>query len=311
MFTLRNLWYTSPIFHCKGGKYMATKKAASSAKKSTNKKSVAQKQTTTNVTTVKAVESRPALQAASGKKRGSMKFSLSGTPLIAAVIAEFIGTFALAGVVIASQGQPIAVFFALAGVVLTTGTVSGGYANPALVLGAWVTKRMNGTRAIAYIIAQVLGAMLALVILEAFVNNAPPTASSTGSYATAASLFKASAIPQGKEWFIFLSEFIGTLIFGFAVAGATREKKDRTTAALTVGLGVFLGLMIAGSASAVLGGSAILNPAVAISLQAISFASVWPILIYVIGTGLGAVIGFILFDLIRSAEPSTEEMMLN
>lgn len=281
---------------------MATKKAASSAKKSTSKKSSTQKQTTTNVTTVKAVESRPALQATSGNKKGIMKFSLSRTPLIAAVIAEFIGTFALAGVAIASQGQPIAVFFALAGVVLATGTVSGGYANPALVIGAWITRRMSGMRAVAYIVAQVLGAMLALVILEAYINNAPPTASSANSYGAAAQLFKASAIPQGKEWFIFLSEFIGTLIFGFAVAGATREKKDRTAAALTVGLGLFLGLMIAGSAAAVLGGSAILNPAVAVALQAIDFSNMNPTLVYIIGTTLGSVIGFLLFDLIRGTE---------
>ncbi|HSW80119.1 MAG TPA: hypothetical protein VLG47_05070, partial [Candidatus Saccharimonadales bacterium] len=78
--------------------------------------------------------------------------------------------------------------------------------------------------------------------------------------------------------------------------------KDRTAAAFTVGVGVFLGLMVAGSAAAFLGGNAILNPAVAISLQAINFTTVWPILVYVVGSGLGAVAGFALYDLLRTAE---------
>jgi glycerol uptake facilitator-like aquaporin len=147
--------------------------------------------------------------------------------------------------------------------------------------------------------------MLALVILDAYVNNAPAASSSV--YGTAAELFKASAIPHNKEWFIFLSEFLGTIVFGFAVAGATREKKERTAAALTVGLGAFLGLMIAGSAAALLGGSAILNPALAVALQAINFSSVWPILVYVIGAGLGGVIGFVLYDLVRGNEEPEEK----
>jgi aquaporin Z len=277
---------------------MATKKAASSAKKPTVKKSTAPKQTTTKVTTVKAVESRPTQQAAvSTNSKRSLRFGLSRTPLVAALVAEFIGTFILAAAVIAGQGAPLAVLFVLAGIVLTIGTISGGYANPALVLGAWVTRRMSGVRAIAYIVAQVLGAMLALVILDAYVNNAPATSASM--YGTAAELFKTAAIPQGKEWFIFLSEFIGMIVFGFAVASATREKKERVSAALTVGLGAFSGLVIATYAAGLLGGSAVLNPAVAVALKAISFSSVWPVMVYIVGTVLGGVIGFVLYDLVR------------
>ena len=286
---------------------MATKKAASTAKKSTAKKPTTQKQSSTTVTTVKAVESTPAPKAVAATKRRSLRFGLNSTPLVGALIAEFIGTFALAGAVIAGQGQPILVFFALTGVVLTIGTISGGYVNPALVLGAWVTRRLSGMRALAYIVAEIIGAMLALVILDAYVNNAPATAGASALGASAAAqLFKAAAIPQGKEWFIFLSEFVGAIIFGFAVAGATREKKERTAAALTVGLGAFLGLMMAGSAAAMLGGSAILNPALAVALQAIDFASVWPIMVYVVGAGLGGIIGFVLYDLVRTKDEPEE-----
>lgn len=285
---------------------MATKKAASTAKKSTAKKSSAPKHQATTVTTVKAVESTPAPKAvsASAGKRRSLRFGLNSTPLVGALIAEFLGTFALAGAVIAGQGQPILVFFALAGVVLTIGTISGGYANPALVLGAWVTRRLSGLRALAYIVAEVIGAMLALVVLDAYVNNAPASSSTLGA---ATQLFKAASIPQGKEWFIFLSEFIGAIIFGFAVASATREKKERTAAALTVGLGAFLGLMMAGSGAAMLGGTSILNPALAVALQAIDFTSVWPVMVYVVGASLGGIFGFVLYDLVRTKEEPEEK----
>lgn len=286
---------------------MATKKAATNAKKSTPKKSNASQQTTTKVTTVKAVESRPEHAAQTTTSRQATWFSAQRMPMIGALVAEFIGTFIFAAAVIAGQGQPILVFFALVGVVLAVGGLSGGYVNPALTIAAWVTKRMSGMRALGYIVAQVLGAMLAIVLLDLFVKAAPvPAASAADAYSAASSaapaLFKAAAIPNGKEWLIFLSEFIGTAIFGFAVANATREKKDRTAAAFTVGIGIFLGLMVAGSAAAFVGGSSILNPAVAISLQAITFSSVWPIGVYVIGACLGAILGFVLYDLIRTAE---------
>lgn len=274
---------------------MATKKAASTAKKSAPK--AAAKKPKTNVTTVKAVESRPTV-AASVK---SKKFGLNRTPLVAALIAEFIGTFIFAASIMAVQGNVLFVALALVGVVFAVGTVSGAYVNPALVLGAWLTRRMSGKRALFYIVAQVLGAMLALVILNAYANAAPAP-SANDMYSGAATLFKAAALPEGKEWLIFFSEFLGTLVFGFAVANATREKKERTAAAFTVGLGVFLGLVVAGGAAAFVNGSAIINPAVAVALQAIDFASVWPVTVYVLGSSLGAVGGFFLYDLIRNTE---------
>lgn len=280
---------------------MATKKAASSAKKSTVKKPKSAKQTT-KVTTVKAVESRPAQKVTSVDDRPA-RFSFRRAPLIAALIAEFIGTFIFAATVVAGQGQPILVLFALVGIVLTVGALSGAYVNPALVIAGWLTKRLVGWRALGYIVAEILGAMLALVVLNAFVSAAPAPSNDLMA-GGAASLFKAAALPHNKEWFVFFAEVLGTTVLGFAVAGATRELKERTAAAFTVGLGVYLGLMIAGSAAAFIGASAILNPAVAVALQAINFSSAWPLGVYAFGTTLGAVIGFVLYDLLRKVDTS-------
>lgn len=275
---------------------MATKKVASTSKKSTAKKAAAKKQATTKVTTVKAVESRPAVEAPTTSKK-SFRLNINRRPLIAALIAEFVGTFIFAATVVASQGQPILVMFALVGVVLGIGILSGAYVNPALTIAAWVTRRIGALRALGFIIAQVLGAMLALVVLNAYIGGATPA--SDQLYAGANELFKANAVPAGKEWLVLLAEVLGTAIFGFAVAAATREIKERTAAAFTVGLGLYLGLMIAGSAAAYIGASAILNPAVAVALQ-VNFGNIWTIAIYALGTTLGAVIGFALYDLLRN-----------
>lgn len=284
---------------------MATKKAASTAKRPSTKSTAAKKQTNAKVTTVKAVESRPAAAEGATQKK-SFRLNINRRPLIAALIAEFVGTFIFAGAVIASQGQPILVFFALVGVVLTVGILSGAYVNPALTIAAWVTRRMSAMRALGFIVAQLLGAMLALVILNAYVSNAP-AASAQQLYAGggAAELFKATALPAGKEWLVLMSELLGTAIFGFAVAAATREIKERTAAAFTVGLGLYIGLLIAGSAAALISASAILNPAVAVALQ-VNFGNVWNIAIYGLGSILGAVVGFALYDLLRTSTRETE-----
>jgi len=284
---------------------MATKKAASATKKSANKKPTTKKQTTTKVTTVKAVESRPAAQAATASSKRSVRFGLSRTPLVAALVAEFIGAFILAAVFLAGSGNPLLMLFAVAGVALAVGMVSGGYANPAVVVGAWVTRRMTLARAVGYIVAEVLGAMLALVILNMYVSSAPAeTSNMLSSGSAGVQLFSAATISDGKQWFVFLSEFIGTMIYGFAFASALREKRNnRTTYALTIGIGAFLGLMVATyAATSILGFTTALNPAVAVALQAFN-SNFWvALLVYGVGSVLGGVIGFVVYDLLRGPQ---------
>ena len=113
---------------------MATKKTASAKKSVTNKSS-------SKVTTVKAVSS---------KKPASTLFGLKLTrsPQLGAGVAEFVGSFLLAAAVIAGQGQPIIVLFAVVGVVLVVGGMSGAHINPAITIGAWATRKISGVRAL-------------------------------------------------------------------------------------------------------------------------------------------------------------------
>lgn len=259
---------------------MATKKAATSAKKSTVK-----------TASVQAVSSnRPSWLS---------RLPLNRAPFVGALVAEFIGTFLLAGAVIAGQGQPIIVLFALAGIVLLVGAMSGAHLNPAVTIGAWATKRITGIRVLGYIVAQILGAALAYAVLQAFVNGAAPVSAEAQAYGqAAASLFQANVLPEGKEWYVFFAELLGVTVLGFAYANALREKRDHLAAAFTVGLGIFVALLLSASAAAYVGGSSIVNPAVALSLGALKW-ELWPIAVYVLAPVLGGVVGFILYEVVR------------
>jgi aquaporin Z len=283
---------------------MATKKSNSAAKKSTAKASTSVKPaTTTKVTTVKAVDARPTV------KRKS--FSFNRMPLLGAAIAEFIGTFLLATAIVSTgaqaQGQAIIALFALTGVVLVIGGLSGAHVNPAITVGAWVTKRISGVRAISYIVAQILGAMLALVVFSSYIHAAPAVSAQAQMYGQgAASLLQVAALPQGKEWSILFAELLGTTIFAFAFASTLRGTRERLASAFTIGFGLFLGLMIAGYAVNVIGGGAVLNPALAITEQAFMKLDVWSVAIYVLMPLIGGVLGFALNDLLAKASADDE-----
>jgi len=265
---------------------MATKKAVSKAVKTTAKKT----------TTVKAVSAKKSTATV-------MDMLVKRLPFIGALVAEFIGTFLLASVVINQQGSPIVIMFALVGIVLLVGGLSGSHLNPAVTIAAWVTRRISWMRATAYVVVQFLGALTAMGILKAFMGGAAqPSADAMNYGQTAAKLFQANPLVADKEWYVFFAELVGTLILGFVMAnalGVLRKNKDTVKASLTVGFGIFVALVFAGTAAAYVSGTAILNPAVALSLDALDWKT-WPLAVYVLAPVVGAVVGFLLHDFLQS-----------
>lgn len=271
---------------------MATKKAASTKKKAPAKKTTSSAATKTTVKTVSA----PAKKQTLGQH---IETSLLSGNLWRALGAEFIGTFLLATVIIAGQGQPIFVLFGLVGIVLLIGAISGAHVNPAVTIGAWATRRIGWLRALGYILVQFLGAAVAFFVLSAFLGGTTQPSAEQQLYGqSAATLFHAADITQltGKEWYVFFAEVLGTAILGFAVAAATRAK-DSISAAFSVGGGIFIALMVGITVTGFVQASSIINPAVALSLQA--YNGLWAYIIYGLGAVIGGVIGFVLHDLLR------------
>lgn len=279
---------------------MATKKAVT-----TKKKAPAKKSTTPKVVSAAATKTTAKSVPATAKKQTlgqHIESALLTKSLWRALGAEFIGTFLLAAVIIAGQGQPIFVLFGLAGIVLLLGSVSGAHVNPAMTIGAWATRRIGWLRAIGYIFVQFLGAAAAYFALHAFLGGAAqPSAEQQAYGASAATLFQAKdvAMLAGKEWYIFFAEVLGTAILGFAIAAATRAK-DSLTAGFSAGLGIFIALMVGITATTYVAASSIINPAIALALQA--YSGTWAYIIYGLGAVIGGVLGFIIHDLLRGKQ---------
>ncbi|MCB9820189.1 aquaporin [Candidatus Nomurabacteria bacterium] len=292
---------------------MATRKNASSstskstAKRASSARAKASSTTKTRVVTKKTAVKPAVAQTETTRTRSGLNYGFAKSPLLAASIAELIGTFIFAGVVLATQGTDIYVFFGLVAVILSFAAISGAHVNPALTMGAWATKRISGARALSYFAAQTIGALLALVVMNAYVSAAPKLNDQAAMFgAQQAQLFTIPDIPGGKEWLILAAELIGMTIFAFAFARAG-FLKSRLSSAVTISGGLFVALLVGGFAAKAVTGAVILNPAVAASVQAVSW-DLWPIMVYVVTPLVGGVIGCALHDLLRSNTATQTEL---
>lgn len=262
---------------------MATKKASSPKKTSSVKKPVA-----ANVVSESKVSKN---KLTFGEKASALKPG--------ALIAEFLGTFVLAGAVINLAGggttSNIAIALVLAILVVVFGAISGAHLNPAITIAQYVNRKVDGVRASVYIAAQVAGAvavwglMLGIfnttleqkVLDKTFqgygitVEQAKEQLKAGGSTLdkwideqggidtlnkTAGVKFIDSSIAKDQEFMTFLCELIGSIVFGLGVGYAVySKKKSQIEAGLAVGVALLAGLVIGGSA-------VILNPAVAAAI---------------------------------------------
>lgn len=191
-----------------------------------------------------------------------------------ALLAELIGTFGLAGAVLASINGMIAVPTAvIAGLtlslfVLSVGKISGCHINPAVTMGLWSVKKINSATAISYIVAQVTGALAALATMEWLVAGDAKTAGGAGAF----------------DWKVLLAEAIGMAVFTFGIAGAVHNKLEDISAAWLIGFSLFIGISFAAVAS-----NGVLNPAVAAAIDSLSWA-------YILGPVIGSIIGMNLYQ---------------
>jgi aquaporin Z len=187
-------------------------------------------------------------------------------------IAEFIGTFCLSLVVLLAVSMrgplPIAVpliaGFTLMLFVYTIGSISGSHINPAVTLGLLSIKKISLKDAGGYIVAQLLGGLLAAIIVERVLDITLKTV-------------RTGAFDSG----IFFAEALGMFFFAFGIASVVYGKAKDQMSGVVVGGSLLLGIMVA-SFSGALG---ILNPAVAVALSATT-------VVYLLAPIVGSVAGF-------------------
>jgi MIP family channel proteins len=227
-------------------------------------------------------------------------------------LAELVGTYflVLAGTsvaVAAVLGRPIAggpvdslavaLTFGLALVALVNalGHVSGAHLNPAVTLGLAVTGKFPWKYVPAYLVAQVVGAVLASLTVWATFGDA------ARDQAHLAATLPASDVGQVT---VFAIEAIVTFFLVLTIVSvATDPRVQQSVAGLSVGFTLAVCVLIAGPLS---GGA--VNPARALGPMIVSgqFDGVWA---YVLGPLLGGVLAAVFYDrfLAKGQEPSVAE----
>lgn len=200
-----------------------------------------------------------------------------------ALAAEFFGTFGLSLAVLISInspefpiGTPVIAGLTLGLFVYTIGPISGCHINPAVTLGLAAIRKIELKTAGTYIVAQILGAALAIGV---------------------GGLLYAS--PEVLVWVdsagVGAAEAMGAMIFLFGITAVVLGRVPDAMSGVVVGGSLMLGVLWAAQTS-----NGVLNPAVAFSLGSMSLAYIW-------GPVLGAIVGALLSSSLGGNSSGTEQ----
>ena len=176
------------------------------------------------------------------------------------LIAESIGTFALifvgVGAIAADHisggasglvGIALAHGLTIAVMVSATAAISGGHLNPAVTVGAWLTKKITTGKALAYVIAQCLGAIVAAALIKMAVSAQVLSAVRMGTPA----LGPGVTVRQGL-----VTEAVLTFFLMFVIYGTAIDRRAPKVGGLFIGLTVALDVLMGGPIT-----GAAMNPA--------------------------------------------------
>ena len=165
--------------------------------------------------------------------------------------AEAIGTFWLTfagcGSAVIAAGFPqvgiglvgVSLAFGLSVVTMAyaIGHISGCHLNPAVTVGLAAGGRFPTGQILPYIIAQVIGAIVAAALLYVIASGAPGFDVSKGF---ASNGYDAHSPGQYNMMACFITEVVMTMMFLFIIMGATHGKAPVGFAPLAIGLGLTL-----------------------------------------------------------------------
>jgi len=161
--------------------------------------------------------------------------------------AEFIGTFwlvlggcgsavlsaAFPNVGIGLQGVALAFGLTVLTMAYAIGHISGCHLNPAVSLGLVVGGRFKASELVPYVIAQVLGAIVAAVLLYIIASGAPGFDLSGGLAANGYGDHSPGKYSAASG---FLSELVMTFMFLIVILGATDKRAPAGFAPIAIGL---------------------------------------------------------------------------
>lgn len=211
-------------------------------------------------------------------------------------LAEFVGTFILVVVgslsIVAAKAAnapilvvvPLGFGLGLLAAIQSAGHVSGGHFNPAVTLGALLDRRIDATNAIAYVVAQIVGAIAASMSILLLSGQDSVRAT-------------ASAFPAGGIGTAFAVEVLLTAILLLVTLTVTRRAPNQAAVAIPLTLAVihFAGFPLSGSS---------VNPARSLAPALVGGALSSDIWVWIVGPLLGAGIGWAIY---RALDDETAE----
>lgn len=208
-----------------------------------------------------------------------------------ALVAEFIGTFALLFVVFLTvtnfDKNPVQLLAIALGVGLTImvmgtalGPISGGHFNPCVSFGLWTAKKIDVGTMIAYWIVQAIGGIAAVFLASFLLGPSGETARATVSVGWGTGVDATRAI---------VAEAIAAFLFLTVILMTAVDQRAPKNGALYLGLTLTIGILAIGPIS---GGA--INPAVGLALSVGS--SKWDTaLSWIIGPLIGAGLAGVLY----------------
>jgi aquaporin Z len=112
------------------------------------------------------------------------------------------------------------------------GHISGGHFNPAVTVGLWASGRFKGAEVLPYIVAQVVGAVIAAAILYVIASGKP------GWILEGFASNGYGALSPGKYGLVacFVGEAVATFFFLFVIIGSTSKGAAVGFAGIPIGL---------------------------------------------------------------------------
>ncbi|HET7630727.1 MAG TPA: aquaporin [Gemmatimonadaceae bacterium] len=209
------------------------------------------------------------------------------------IAAEFIGTFALVFVTgatilngaVAGVDVPLldlGVAYGITMALLVSATMRfSGHLNPAVTIGLAVTRRLRAGTAVVYIVAQLMGAVVAALVLNGVFPASAAQGARLGGQWLAPSVSISSAI---------LVEALATFLLVFAYFGTIVDTRGPRMGGFGVGLAVLVGVLAIGPLT-----GASMNPARSFGPALISgyFSGHF---VYWIGPLLGGILAALVYD---------------
>jgi aquaporin Z len=204
-------------------------------------------------------------------------------------LTEFIGTFFLVltiGMTVIEPGAgsmaPLAIGAALMIMVYAGGHVSGGHYNPAVTLAVWLRGRCPTSDVLPYWVSQILGSLLASLVVITFKHNPTVIAMDMGLH--------------GGRFVVLLAEFIGTFALAYVVLNVATAKATAGNSFYGLAIG-FTVMTMAYGLGGICGGA--FNPAVATGFTVMHIVKATDGWVYLIGNLGGAAAAAMIFKFIN------------